>query len=62
MFAFLHVGVITNSGLSHPNSGINMFPHSLAPNLFNVLSDFVSAVIEDCIAAVWCEQTSPEAP
>lgn len=39
-----------------------MFPHSLAPNVFNVLSDPVSAVIEDCIAAVWCEQADPEAP
>lgn len=39
-----------------------MFPNSLAPNLFNILRDSVSAVIEDGIAAVWCEQTSPEAP
>lgn len=62
MYGFLHVKVITNSGLNHPNSKINMFFHSLAPNVFNVLSDSVSTIIEGCIATVWCEQTSSEAP
>lgn len=46
------LGPITISGLNYPSTGINMFPHSLAPNVFNVLSDSVSTVIEDCIAAV----------